>query len=243
MLFSSIRGLSRWLLLSVAVLAGTLSMGCATVQPERPAFLSEADDLSQQLYPAPVPSTEGSLWQAHGPYEDLFLSQKARRVGDIITVQIVESSSASNRATTETERSSGLEAGVSNFFGAENQYPADKSFFNPFAGVKGDMTSDFEGDGTTQRSGEFRATLTARVITVLPNGNMRILGTREIKINNETQYIYLSGLVRPEDITAGNTVLSTQVADAKLDYSGFGIIDARQRPGWLANALNRIWPF
>ena len=105
------------------------------------------------------------------------------------------------------------------------------------------MTSDFEGDGTTERSGEFKATLTARVTAVLPNGNMRILGTREIKINNETQYIYMSGLVRPEDISSANRVLSTQVADAKLDYSGFGVVDARQRPGWLANALNRIWPF
>ncbi|RPJ74558.1 MAG: flagellar basal body L-ring protein FlgH, partial [Desulfobacteraceae bacterium] len=116
---------------------------------------------------------------------------------------------------------------------------------NPFgaAAIKGSMTSEFEGDGTTSRSGDLSAFITCRVSDVLANGNLRIVGTREILVNHENQVIVLSGVIRPRDISDQNIIASRFISDAKIAYSGSGVIDDRQRPGWMANFLNTVWPF
>ncbi|MDY6971870.1 MAG: flagellar basal body L-ring protein FlgH [Thermodesulfobacteriota bacterium] len=186
---------------------------------------------------------EGSLWKDDGPLSELFMNPKARRVGDIVTISIVESSSASNNATTNTERASSLSAGMENFFGLESRYPSSHPFFNPFSGVKGDLESAFAGKGTTTRSGDLTAYISARVIEELPNGNLKILGSREVTVNNETQIIALSGIVRPRDISPDNVILSTYISDARITYSGTGIVNDRQGPGWLARIFDTIWPF
>jgi len=204
----------------------------------------------------PVPTPEensGSLWQARSSLNGLFIDTKARNIGDIVTVRIDESAQASNRANTETERSSGLEAGIDKLFGFEtwwqdeilpdvdDKLPKIDPFGNP--SVKGSMSSDFKGDGETSRSGNLEAFITCRVVNVMPNGNLKIVGTREVMVNNENQLIILSGIIRPRDISDNNVILSTYISDAKIAYSGSGVIDDRQRPGWLANLLNNAWPF
>ena len=93
------------------------------------------------------------MWQEGAPLTTMFADQKARTTGDIITIKIIESSQASNKATTETGRESSLSAKLDGFFNAEKRYPADQPFFNPFAKVAGGMSSEFEGTGTTKRSG------------------------------------------------------------------------------------------
>jgi flagellar L-ring protein precursor FlgH len=187
---------------------------------------------------------EGSLWRENGPLGDLFLSLKARNVGDIVTVEIVESSSASNKAATKTDRGSSLSASVENFLGYEKQFSnAKKNQFNPFGTIKGGMESAFDGSGQTERSGTLIASITATVTEILPNGNLRIVGSRHVMVNNEKQFITLSGIIRPRDISPGNVIRSTYISDAKIAYSGVGIIDDRQRPGWLASLINCIWPF
>ena len=201
----------------------------------------------------PAPDCDGSLWQSSGPLADLFLDTKARRVGDIVTVQIQESSSATNQANTKAGRGSSLEAGIDNLFGLETWWPKKVlgegndalPKINPFGNpsVKGSMSSEFDGSGTTSRKGDLSAFITCHVTDLLPNGNLRIVGSREVLVNHETQLIILSGVIRPRDIDQDNTIKSTFVADAKIAYSGIGIIDARQRPGWLANMLNTLWPF
>jgi flagellar L-ring protein precursor FlgH len=115
--------------------------------------------------------------------------------------------------------------------------------FNPFGEIKGGMTSTFDGSGATSRSGDLTAFITARVTEVLPYGNLKIVGSRQVEVNNEKQYITISGIVRTRDINFENVVLSTFLSDAQIAYSGLGIIDQRQRPGWLANFMNQIWPF
>ena len=105
------------------------------------------------------------------------------------------------------------------------------------------MSSDFDGSGSTSRSGDLSAFITCRVTQVLPNGNLHIVGSREVLVNHETQMIILSGVIRPRDINDDNVILSTFVSDAKIAYSGSGIVNDRQRPGWLANLLNSVWPF
>ena len=123
--------------------------------------------------------------------------------------------------------------------------PTNAPKINPFgaASVKGGMKSDFEGDGSTTRSGDLTAFITCRVTEVMPNGNLRIVGTREVMVNHENQVIILSGTIRPRDIASDNIIRSIFVSDAKIAYSGSGVIDDRQRPGWLANFLDTVWPF
>lgn len=204
--------------------------------------------------PAAAPEDNGgSLWQARSSFNGLFIDTKARNVGDIVTVKIDESAKASNKANTETERSSGLEAGIDKLFGFEDwwqdeilpevgsKWPKIDPFGNP--SVKGSLKSDFKGDGETSRSGNLEAFITCRVVDVMANGNLKIVGTREVMVNHENQLIILSGTIRPRDISDRNVILSTFVADAKIAYSGSGVVDDRQRPGWLANLLNNVWPF
>jgi len=183
----------------------------------------------------------------------LFVAIKARRVGDIVTVKIEESAKATNKANTGTERNSGLEAGIQKLFGVEDWWtnevlpdvPSSLPKLTPFGNpsVKGNFKSTFKGDGETSRSGTLSAFMTCRVVDVMRNGNLKIVGTREVMVNHENQLIILSGVIRPRDISEDNIVDSKFVSDAKIAYSGSGVIDDRQRPGWLANLLNDLWPF
>ncbi|MCB2147978.1 MAG: flagellar basal body L-ring protein FlgH [Deltaproteobacteria bacterium] len=183
------------------------------------------------------------MWQDDAPLISMFADQKARTVGDIVTIKIAESSAATNKASTATDRSSSLSASVDAFFNMEKRFPADQPFFNPFSKVAGGVQSDFQGNGTTKRSGDLNAYITALVTQVLPNGNLVVTGSREVLINSENQIIQLTGVVRPRDISSDNQVLSTYVADARISYSGTGVVNDRQKPGWLTNIVMKVWPF
>ena len=214
--------------------------GCASnIQEAKPV----KEYIPRAVHEEPRIKHEGSLWEDDGALSELFINPKARRIGDIVTVKIVESSKASNKASTNTGRNSSVSAGIDNFFGLEQDYPSTGRFFNPFGRVTADFESSFDGKGTTARSGNLTAYITARVTEVLPSGNLQIVGSREVTVNNERQFISLSGIVRPRDISPGNVILSTYISDARIAYSGVGIIDDRQRPGWMTRILNTIWPF
>jgi flagellar L-ring protein precursor FlgH len=229
-----------------------LTAGCATFQSpagsrevERPHALSEPMPV-EQTQPrtvAAVDTSSGSLWTDSGDLSQMFISAKARGVGDIVTIHIVESSSASNKASTKTGRSSSLDAGLESFFNLEKDYPSDHPFFNPFGSVKGSINSDFDGSGATARSNALTAYMSARIVDVLANGDFFIEGSREVRVNNENQIIILSGIVRPRDISADNIVQSTFIADARIEYSGTGVINDRQKPGWLTRIFDVVWPF
>lgn len=172
------------------------------------------------------------------------MDPKARRIGDIVTVSIVESSTATNDADTKTERKSSIAAQVESFLGMEKGFPTgNHPNWNPFGSIKAGMQNDYDGSGTTKRSGKMAASMTARVVGILPNGNLKIVGTREVTVNNETQLITLSGMIRPRDISPDNVILSTYIADAQISYTGDGVVNAKQRPGWLASILDVVWPF
>ena len=229
--------------------------GCAggrkTVQPAFQKMPSQ-DLLLRQPTTSPA-DNDGSLWQARSSLNAMFMDVKARNIGDIVTVKIEEDAKASNKASTETERNSGLEAGIQKLFGVEDWWQDevlgnvsdDLPKINPFGdpSVKGFLKSEFEGDGETTRSGNLSAFITCRVVDVMPNGNLKIVGTREVMVNHENQLIILSGVIRPREISDENIILSTFISDAKIAYSGSGVVDDRQRPGWLADLLNNVWPF
>jgi flagellar L-ring protein precursor FlgH len=230
--------------------------GCAgrrnSIQPAMQQMQAKEEKMSY-LSPEPPVSGDGSLWQVHNSLNVMFMDYKARSIGDIVTVEIDESAEASNEANTETGRTSSLEAGIDKLFGLEDwwqnqilpklgdDFPKIDPFGNP--SVKGNLKSKFSGDGATTRSGTLSAFITCRVVEVMPNGNLKIVGTREVMVNNENQLIILSGTIRPRDISDENVIRSTFISGAKIAYSGSGIVDDRQRPGWLANLLNNVWPF
>jgi flagellar L-ring protein precursor FlgH len=186
---------------------------------------------------APKPISEGSLWTPNTPYSDLFGDLRAHSVGDVVTVNIVERAEALQSASTETSRDSSLSASVSSLFGA----PLSAGGFKPEAA--GSLENDFEGSGVTQRKDNLVATVTAKVVEVLPGGLLRIEGYRDVTINNERHYILLRGVVRPVDISPDNSVPSTSVADSQIIYSGSGVVSDKQRPGWMTRALDYVWPF
>jgi len=178
---------------------------------------------------------EGSLWQDDGPLSELFINPIARRVGDIVTIKIVEKADAANQAGTDTGRTSSLSASLSG------------SWLDKLSGVTGDVQGDidrtFAGSGATKRSGKLTADITARVTDVLPNGNLKIVGSREVTVNREKQLIILSGIIRPRDISTNNVIDSSRISDARIVYSGSGVINDSQRPGWMSRIFDWVLPF
>lgn len=246
------RNAKKFFAMGAGLIWGWGVIGCAGGFPGANGPVQSPPVAYTPVQSAPIPAaptvareadTGGSLWREDAPLTAMFSDPKARTVGDIITIRISESSDATNEASTETDRSSSLGASVDAFFGAENSYASTDRFFNPFSEVAGGVESEFEGAGTTTRSGDLNAYITALVTQVLPNGNLVVTGSREVLINNENQVIQLTGVVRPRDIDADNQVLSIYVADARISYSGTGIIDDRQKPGWLTNIVMKVWPF
>jgi len=202
----------------------------------------EMDDMAIALAQARVLQNRqqvrntGSLWHGDQSRSYFFQDAKAGFIGDIVTVKIVENAKGSKDAKTKTGRSSSFSTATSAFFGT----PA-----NTLAGLGAGTTfaNQFDGDGATSRSGSLTAEVTAIVTAIYPNGNMAIKGRREVLINHEKEYISVKGIIRPEDVGPGNTVLSTVIADAKIEYSGLGAISDKQRPGWLMRMVDMIWPF
>ncbi len=189
----------------------------------------------------PLPS-EGSLWTEASP--TLFSDIKARQVGDTVIVDIVENTSSSLDATTETGKDTSMDAGVSEFFGAMTKllrHHPDLDSTGKLIGAS--VANSFKGDGKSNRKGQVTATIAARVLEVFPNRNIAIWGRREMKVNNETQYITVSGIIRQGDIDSMNHVASTYLADARIEYSGKGVIADKQKVGWLTRIFDHVWPF
>jgi flagellar L-ring protein precursor FlgH len=196
-------------------------------------------------YTPPLPA-KGSLWsEASGI--SLFPDRRARKIGDIVIVRIVEDPEAELNANTKTSRSSSIDAAKLKFFGymkalAEKnprlaQNPGEDDLFSASLGM------NFDGKGSSDRDGHLKAYISAVVEKVLFNGNLYVVGKREIKVNNETQYITLSGIIRPEDISTTNEISSTYVADARITYAGIGPVADKQKPGWLGRIVDHVWPF
>ncbi len=185
----------------------------------------------------------GTIWKGEQVSNTFYVDQRAKSIGDIITVNIIEVSQASEAATTDLTKKSTTHAGIPNFFGWETKYVNTHPYIDPSNLINANTQNDFSGSGNTTRGGSLTATISAKVVDVLPSGNLAIEGKREIYINNEKKEILLQGVVRPRDIAYDNSVLSTQVADAKMIYTGIGVVGDKQRPGWLARVLDLVWPF
>ena len=186
--------------------------------------------------------TEGSLWP--GEQHSLYADHKARTLGDIVTITISEKASATKQASTSTDRTSSMTAGIPHLFGFENsKWVKEHAKLDLGNLVEANFANKFAGTGTTVRKEDLIASLTAQVIDVYPNGNLKIRGGKEVQVNNEIQVIYVTGIVRPVDIMANNTIDSKHVLNAKIAYTGKGAISDKQKPGWLMRSLDNVWPF
>jgi len=222
--------------LTVAV----LMFGCAKPKEQLVELKEPLEEIQLNTV---APKEPGSLWQ--GSNSSVFADQKARKVGDIVTVIISEEASATKQATTSTSRSSNMSASIPNFFGLENdKYWA--SAHNPIDLsnlVNADFSNGFDGNGSTSRNEQLSASLTTQVVGTYPNGQLKIRGGKEVMVNNEMQIIYLTGIIRPVDITAANTISSAKILNARISYTGKGSISDKQSPGWMMRFLDNIWPF
>jgi flagellar L-ring protein precursor FlgH len=226
-----------WMVLLLTLLAGCVTSWVPWSTPS---------GFGKEIKLPPSPPTngtvkeEGSLWSSNRS-SILYADVKARSVGDIVTISIVESTTASKDAATSTSRVSSLLASWSGIF----------DLITSFWKINGssignahqmDFSNNFEGSGETNRTSSMTAYITAQVVQVLPNGYLVIQGTRQIKLNNEDSYINVQGVIRPEDISSRNVILSTYISDAVIELKGKGVITDKQHPGWLARILDWAWP-
>ncbi|MCL6582448.1 MAG: flagellar basal body L-ring protein FlgH [bacterium] len=249
LVFKAICGL--WL----ACILGMSAGGCSGIIKKSGQGLENgaALDLSQQeddsaaskkcTPSATSASSNGSLWSDSSSAGYLFVDPRARAVGDIVTVNIVERASASGNASTKAGRKSSVSADVTSLLGLEKSAASRNPNLDPTNLLSASASNSFDGSGEISRSGRVSATLSARVIRVLPNRNLLIRGTRQVTINNEQQLIVIQGIIRPEDIAPDNTVSSTSIADAQIAYTGRGVMSEKQHPGWLSRIIDLVWPF
>jgi flagellar L-ring protein precursor FlgH len=164
---------------------------------------------------------------------NLFSDQRAIKVDDIVTILIVESAKAGSESATNTDKSQS--------FWVESEGGSGLMRLLPQFSASGGTKIGYDGQGNTSREGTLEATISARVIKVLDNGNLVIEGNKVVEVNEEKGIIKISGMIRPLDIQQNNIVYSSSIADAQITYSGKGVANTAQRPGILARIMN--WLF
>lgn len=179
----------------------------------------------------------GSLYAMGGSLGDLAMDFRATRVGDVVTVVVSEQASATAQGTTATKRASSASASVNSLFG-----PRSAGALTNLADLSGQQ--QLAGQGSTSRQSTLTTTLSARVIKVLPSGNLILEGTKAVAINSESQLVSIRGIVRPIDIGPDNSIASNRVADLEVRINGKGVVnDAIHRPNMLYRLLLGILPF
>jgi flagellar L-ring protein precursor FlgH len=212
--------------------------GCSAGMAEMKATPTVPVEPMRVTAPAP-----GSIWPGENARNLLFADRKARYVNDIVTIIVNEQSQGGNKATTNTGRDTKTTAGISSLLGLDTSLINNNANLGGKIEIGGSSTNSLKGTGDTTRGGNLIARLTARVTRVLENGNLMIEGRRQLTVNAEDQFIIMSGIIRPEDITAENLVYSQYIADARIVYTGNGVINDKMRPGWLTRVSDWVWPF
>ena len=189
----------------------------------------------------PLTSLSQSLWQ-DSTSRPMFADKRASRVGDLITILVQESTTATKDNKTSTSKKASLDAAIATFLYS----PAASGWLaksGQMPAIKYASQNNFDGGGTINDSEHIVAQVTVRVVDILPNRNMMIEGTRETAFSGEKQNIVLRGIVRPEDVTANNTVFSFNVADAKIQIITKGAVTDSQRKGWFTKIWDKLSPF
>jgi len=222
----------RWI---SALLPSLLLSACAWIPPN--PVVTGPTTAAPVVPELPVAKPNGAIYQptAYGSYP-LFEDRRPRNIGDIVTVLIQERTNAAKNVATTTNRTSNaaLDVAVS-----PSLLPGDLDARQNFD-VKG--TNQANGTGASSAANTFSGTLTTTVVGVLPNGNLQLAGEKQIAINRGSEYIRFSGVVDPRSVTGANTVLSTQVADARIEFRNKGVMDEVQTMGWLQRFFLNLSP-
>jgi flagellar L-ring protein precursor FlgH len=207
----------------------------ALIARDQPTFVSARE-------PAPQAASANSLWRSGA--RAFFIDQRANRVGDILTVQIDINDSAQTSNASNSSRTAGMSSGVDNFLGLESSlgrfFPGG---FDPANAINTNSTSTNAGAGAVTRSERISLTIAAVVTNVLPNGNMVIQGSQEVRTNAELRQLTVAGIVRPEDISSANVIRHTQIAEARISYGGRGDISRVQKTPAGQSLVERFQPF
>lgn len=217
--------LSRLSVMGAALLA---LAGCANAPSTSIHQSMTARPVEQKTATSP---RNGAIFQAGKTEYSLFEDRRARNVGDILTINIVEVTSASEKTSNNAQHSGNITANTSNI-------PLLKSL-----GVSGSASSSLANKSDTAGNNTFSGTITATVIEVLPNGNLLVGGEKQVAIGPTNEYIRFSGVVKPSTITGTNTVQSTQVADAHIEYKGATNVDQSAVMSMMARVFLSVLPF
>jgi flagellar L-ring protein precursor FlgH len=193
--------------------------------------------------PLPAPrgetSAPNSLWRTGA--KSFFGDQRATEVGDILTINIEISDSAQLNNSTQRSRSTAEESGIQALLGLEGNLVGEGVTLDPAIGF--DSTSSSAGNGSVNRQESVNLTVAAVITDRLPNGNLVIGGSQEVRINNELRELLISGVIRPEDIASDNTIAHTKIAEARISYGGRGDISQVQRDRYGKRIYDKIAPF
>lgn len=215
----------------LACLAACLA-GCVTTTP--PTAVHQPMTVRPESRMA-AGSGNGSIYSA-ATARPLFEDRRARFVGDILTINIAEKTAAAKKSDTKASRDHSSSLSIPTITGLP---------LKSLQGVSASATSahEFEGKGENNSSNNFTGTITVTVIEVYPNGNLLVSGEKQIGLKEGEEFIRFSGVVSPNTITASNTVQSTQVADARIEYKANGFVDSAQVMGWLGRFFLSFMPF
>ena len=219
-----------WRIVGSTFLAVLLS-ACTTVPPT---------NVHQPMTarPLPRPDTQaatGSIYQA-GVSRTLFEDRRARYVGDTLTINIAETNSASSKSNTKVSRSGSISASAGPVTGLPG------STFNGY-GLEGKNSASHDGKGEAAANNVFTGTITVTVIDVLSNGNLLVSGEKQVAIGHGTEYIRLSGVVNPYFVNAANSISSSQLADARIEFKESGAGADAQAMAWLSRFFLSVLPF
>lgn len=185
----------------------------------------------------PVRPVTGSLYSATTS-RDIYGDGRATRVGDIITVVLTESTQSSKSAKTSLDKSNEFNLPQPTLFGS-----GVSAFGQPISAVQTEATTEFEGEGSSDMSNSLSGNITVTVHDVLPNGNLVVRGEKWLTLNQGEEYIRVSGMVRPQDIDQSNSIQSTKLADARIEYAGTGAVSETNMTGWLSRFfISPLWP-
>ncbi|KFA58341.1 Flagellar L-ring protein FlgH [Gilliamella apicola] len=189
-----------------------------------------------------IVNTTGSIYQAAQPssfgYQPMFEDRRPRNIGDVLTIILQENVSASKSSSINAGRN-----GAVNLTAKTIPTFLDGLVGRNKADTEMSGNSDFKGSGAANAKNTFSGTITVTVKNVMVNGNLQVVGEKQIAINQGTEFIRFSGVVNPRTISGNNTVISTQVADARIEYVGNGYIDEVQTMGWLQRLFLNLSPF
>ncbi len=218
-----------------------LATACASSEPH--TFPQREYEFPVQVEAPDEVSQTGSLWSNAAAGNYFYTDQRAFRAGDLLTVRIAERANAQRNAGTSTSRSSDFSADMDSFAQVLERLEDLDSDIDPSVLLEMSSSMNFDGSGETNRSETLEATVQVIVRQVLPNGNIFVEGQRVITVNNEEQYLYVSGVARPIDINDRNELSSEHLADAVIEFNGSGVISQQQQPGWLTRFMGAVWPF